>query len=79
MPPVAPAAGRALALGQPQPQTRVVPVRAPGDTSTPRQLALFGFPPLGHPYWTEATLAGTAQRYPGPNMTPWQQALCGEA
>jgi hypothetical protein len=33
--------------------------------ATPRQLALFGFPPPGHPYWTEATLDGTAQRYPG--------------
>lgn len=29
--------------------------------ATPRQLA-FLFPPPGHPYWTEATLAGTAQR-----------------
>ena len=50
-----------------------------GHRATPRQLALFGFPPPGHPYWTEATLAGTAQRYPGLNMTPWQQALRGEA
>jgi hypothetical protein len=33
--------------------------------ATPRQLALFGFPPPGRPYWTEATLDGTAQRYPG--------------
>jgi hypothetical protein len=49
------------------------------DRATPRQLALFGFPPPGHPYWTEATLAGTAQRYPGLNMTPWRQALSGEA
>lgn len=47
--------------------------------ATPRQLELFGFPPPGHPYWTEATLAGTAQRYPGLNMTPWQQTLHGEA
>ena len=31
------------------------------------------------PAGTEATLAGTAQRYPGLNMTPWQQALRGEA
>jgi hypothetical protein len=47
--------------------------------ATPRQLALFGFPPPGHPYWTEATLAGTAQRYPGLDMSPWRQALRGEA
>jgi hypothetical protein len=43
--------------------------------ATPRQLALFGFPPPGHPYWTQATVAGTAQRYPGLDMTPWRQAL----
>jgi hypothetical protein len=47
--------------------------------ATPRQLALFGFPPPGHPYWTEATLAGTAQRYPGLDMGPWRQALRSEA
>ena len=45
--------------------------------AAPRQLALFGFPPPGHPYWTEATIAGTAQRYPGMDMTPWRQALPG--
>jgi hypothetical protein len=45
--------------------------------ATPRQLALFGFPPPGHPYWTEATVAGTAQRYPGLDMTAWRQALGG--
>ncbi|HEX7165030.1 MAG TPA: hypothetical protein VF223_27770 [Trebonia sp.] len=43
--------------------------------ATPRQLALFGFPPPGHPYWTEATLAGTAQRYPALNLRPWHEAL----
>ena len=47
--------------------------------ATPRQLALFGFPPPGHPYWTEATVAGTAQRYPGLDMTAWRQALHGQA
>jgi hypothetical protein len=45
--------------------------------ATPRQLALFGFPPPGHPYWTEATLAATAERYPGLTMTPWRLALGG--
>jgi hypothetical protein len=47
--------------------------------ATPGQLALFGFPPPGHPYWTEATILSTAQRYPGLNMTPWRQAMSGEA
>jgi hypothetical protein len=47
--------------------------------ATPRQLALFGFPAPGHPYWTAGTVAGTAQRYPGLDMTPWRQALRDEA
>jgi Phytanoyl-CoA dioxygenase (PhyH) len=47
--------------------------------ATPRQLALFGFPPPGHPYWTEATLEGTAQRYPGLDLGPWRRALPGGA
>jgi Phytanoyl-CoA dioxygenase (PhyH) len=47
--------------------------------ATPRQLALFGFPPPGHPYWTEATLAGTALRYPGLDLTPWRRAPRAEA
>ena len=49
------------------------------DRASPRQLALFGFPPPGHPYWTEATLASTAQRYPRLDTTPWREALRGEA
>jgi hypothetical protein len=40
--------------------------------ATPQQLALFGFPPPGHPYWTADTIAGVAQRYPGLDMTPWK-------
>jgi hypothetical protein len=37
----------------------------------PRELALFGVPPPGHPYWSEATLAGVASRYPDLDMSPW--------
>ncbi|MFI5691287.1 phytanoyl-CoA dioxygenase family protein [Kribbella sp. NPDC051586] len=40
--------------------------------ATPRQLELFGFPPPGHPYWTEQTLTGIAQRYPTLDLTPWR-------
>lgn len=40
--------------------------------ATPRQLALFGFPPPGHPYWTPETLAGVAERYPALDLTPWR-------
>jgi hypothetical protein len=43
--------------------------------ATPRQLALFGFPPPGHPYWTDETIAGVGARYPGLDMSPWCEAL----
>jgi hypothetical protein len=42
--------------------------------ASPRQLELFGFPPPGHPYWTDETLAGMALRYPGFNQSRWSQA-----
>jgi len=45
------------------------------EGSTPRQLELFGFPPPGHPIWTEALLHETAVRYPGLDLAPWRQAL----
>lgn len=43
--------------------------------ATPRQLALLGIPPPGHPYWNDATIAGVQGRYPGLDMTPWRAAL----
>ena len=45
------------------------------NRATVRQLSALGFPPPGHPYWTEATLAGVAARYPALDMTPWRQAF----
>jgi len=42
---------------------------------TPRQLALFGVPRPGHPYWNETVLAAMAARYPGLDLTPWRDAL----
>ena len=39
------------------------------EEATPRQLALFGFPAPGHPYWTPETLAGMALRYPGLDLS----------
>lgn len=41
--------------------------------ASPRQRELFGFPPPGHPYWTERTLADTAVRYPGFNAGPYRR------
>ena len=46
----------------------------------PARLSLFGFPPPGHPFWTQQTLAGLHERYPGldtssgPGRTPSSRA-----
>lgn len=45
--------------------------------ATPRQRELVGFPPPGHAYWDEETLAGIAGRYPQMDMTPYRDALRG--
>jgi len=42
------------------------------EQAGPRQLELFGFPAPGHPYWTDETLDGVGQRYPGLDLTPWR-------
>jgi hypothetical protein len=44
------------------------------EQATPRQLALFGFPPPGHPFWTPETLAGIAHRYPQLDLTSWSSS-----
>jgi Phytanoyl-CoA dioxygenase (PhyH) len=36
------------------------------------QLALFGFPPPGHPFWTPHTLAALEVRYAGLDTSPWR-------
>ncbi|HEX9765947.1 MAG TPA: hypothetical protein VGA36_04230, partial [Nitriliruptorales bacterium] len=41
---------------------------------TPRQRALLGVPPPGHPYWTPATIAGVAARYPEMDVSPYEAA-----
>ncbi len=38
---------------------------------TVRQRDLFGFPPPGSAYWTPATVAGVAARYPAMDMDPY--------
>src|SRR5438874_1615615 len=45
------------------------------ERATPRQRELLGFPPPGHPYWNEETLAGVAARYPGMDMTLYRDAF----
>ena len=45
------------------------------EGSTPRELALFGWPPPGHPVWSERLLDQTQQRYPALDLEPWRAAL----
>jgi hypothetical protein len=40
--------------------------------ATVEQLRLFGFPPSGHPYWTEQTLRDMQVRYPSFNPAAWR-------
>jgi hypothetical protein len=43
--------------------------------ATPEQLALFGFPRPGHPYWTDEVIRGVAERYPELDLKPWSDAM----
>jgi hypothetical protein len=45
------------------------------ESATVRQLELIGVPGPGHPYWTQATIAGVAARYPGLDLSPWRERL----
>ncbi|MFP6607573.1 MAG: phytanoyl-CoA dioxygenase family protein [Myxococcota bacterium] len=42
------------------------------EGATPEERTTLGFPPPGHVYWTEETLAGVAARYPGMDMEPYR-------
>jgi hypothetical protein len=45
------------------------------DHATPEQLACFGVPSPGDPFWTETTLKRAQARYPKWNLDPWRLAL----
>lgn len=45
------------------------------EQATPRELALFGFPPPGHPIWSRELLALLAVRYPRMDLGPWRERL----
>ncbi|HEX4490341.1 MAG TPA: hypothetical protein VH914_03960 [Acidimicrobiia bacterium] len=45
------------------------------ESCTPRELALFGFPPPGHEVWDDDLLALTHERYPELDLGPWYAAL----
>jgi hypothetical protein len=40
-------------------------------TTSPRRRELLGFPSLGDPYWTDATLQAVVARYPGFDPSPY--------
>lgn len=44
------------------------------ERATPRQREALGFPPPGHEFWVEETLAAVALRYPAMDMTPYRAA-----
>ncbi|HUR76673.1 MAG TPA: phytanoyl-CoA dioxygenase family protein [Acidimicrobiales bacterium] len=44
-------------------------------SASPEQLALFGWPAPGHPFWTEETLTGVCERYPGFDAARWRRAV----
>ena len=43
--------------------------------ASPEQLACFGFPRPGTPYWTPTTLQRVQARYPGMDLTPYRDAM----
>ena len=45
------------------------------DHASPEQLACFGVPRPGDPFWTPLTISRSQTRYPGWNMTPYRAAL----
>jgi hypothetical protein len=45
------------------------------EGSTPRQLALFGWPAPGHAVWDERLLKRTKERYPDLDLHPWRAGL----
>ena len=46
---------------------------------TPRQRDLFGWPPIGDPYWNAQTLADVGLRYPGLDLSPYGAEACAPA
>jgi ectoine hydroxylase-related dioxygenase (phytanoyl-CoA dioxygenase family) len=42
------------------------------ERATPRRREVLGFPPPGHPYWNDETLAAVALRYPKMDMSPYR-------
>jgi hypothetical protein len=67
------AAGADWVGANPWPRKGVAPSWAAlVESCAPAQLNALGFPPPGHPYWTEANLAATHVRYPRLDLAPYR-------
>ncbi len=44
------------------------------ERATPGERELFGFPPVGSPYWNDQTLTDVQQRYPDMDMAPYRNS-----
>ena len=58
-----------------QPVSTAKPWSKFAATCTPEELALFGAPLPGHPYWTPELVDALERRYPGIAASPWRDAL----
>ena len=58
-----------------QPVSTAKPWSRFAATCTPEELALFGAPLPGHPYWTPELVDALERRYPGIDANPWRDAL----
>ena len=45
------------------------------ENATPREREFVGFPAVGDPYWDKDTIANVGSRYPGMDMSPYQDSL----
>lgn len=45
------------------------------ERCSPEELALFGVPRPGHPYWTAETVAAMGHMYPALDLSPWRSML----
>ena len=45
------------------------------ESATPEQRSAIGFPSPDHSYWTKETIAGVSLRYPGMDMTPYEEGI----
>lgn len=45
------------------------------ENATPREREFVGFPPVGDPYWDKRMIANVGSRYPGMDLSPYEEGL----